>query len=62
MRVRSCQYGVFTHRCGKHATTKRLRPSGDSLWDVCEWHACLLDRLRGNMAEHAHLLDALRDA
>lgn len=62
MTAPTCEYGVFATRCGKPATTKRLRPSGTSRWWVCEWHACLLDRLRGNMAEHAHLLDALRDA
>lgn len=62
MSSHSCQYGVFATRCGKPATTKRLRPSGTGIWDVCEWHACLLDRLRANMVKHAHLLDALRDA
>ena len=36
--MKTCQFGVYG-ACGDSATTKRQRPSGEELWDVCEEHA-----------------------
>lgn len=59
--VKTCQFGAYG-ACDVEATTKRQRPSGESLWDVCERHAAFLDRLRANVKKHAELLAKLRDA
>ena len=59
--MKTCQFGVYG-ACGDSATTKRQRPSGEELWDVCDRHAAFLDRLRSNVKKHAELLAKLRDA
>lgn len=56
-----CAYGVKPALCGAPATTKRQRPNGGELWDVCERHAAFLDRLRANIVEHSVLLARLAD-
>lgn len=59
---RYCQYGVLTVRCGERANTKRQRPGPSTeLWDVCDFHAGVLDRLRRNIKDHAELLSKLAD-
>lgn len=45
-----CQYGVSPVFCGRWATTKRQRPNGGEMWDVCDQHAAFLDRLRARKA------------
>lgn len=60
MSARTCRYGVFDHRCGAPATTERDRPTGET-WDVCDFHALVLDRLRANVKLHARVLKAMED-
>lgn len=56
-----CQYGVLPITCGQPAPTKRQRPSGGGTWDVCDYHAAILDRIRQSVQEHSALLARLRD-
>lgn len=63
MRGRYCQYGVLAVECGQRAETKRPRPGDITVvWDVCGFHAGVLDRLRKNMKDHAELLTKLADS
>lgn len=57
----TCQFGAYG-ACDAEATTKRQRPNGEGLWDVCDRHAAFLDRLRANVEKHATLLAKLRMA
>lgn len=62
MSARRCQYGVLgVLTCHAVARTKRPQPGGGDSWDVCEYHAAFLDRLRRNIEEHRPLLDRLAE-
>lgn len=54
----SCEYGLFSLRCGADAWTSRLRPGGHYWW-VCARHGAFLDRLRERMEHDARLLARL---
>ena len=56
-----CQYGVLGINCNAPAPTKRQRPSGRGTWDVCDWHAAILDRIRQSITENRPLLDKLAE-
>lgn len=58
--MKPCQYGHPVTTCGAPAPTKRLRPSATALWDVCERHADVLDRLGNHIEENRPVLDRLR--
>lgn len=60
-RNKRCQYGVLTITCGKAAVTKRRRPDGTRTWDVCGFHAAMLDRVRDRILRDEKILQKLEE-
>jgi hypothetical protein len=61
-RAKKCQYGVMSIVCGRDAVTKRRSAGGNKTWDVCQFHADVLDRVRERILADEKLLRRLEEA